>query len=279
MRVAVLGGGGQVAAALRLTQPRKAQVHYLTRNDLDITDSVAVATHSALDVDVIVNAAAYTDVDKAEANPDVAMAVNGRAPRYVAQRGPYVVQLSTDYVFGGNFQAPLRIDAPTAPASVYGATKLAGERAVLETTENAAVVRMAWVYSGNTLPEHRCFVSTMLRLAKQPGEIRVVNDQVGSPTYAIDLARGLWELMEQRPRGVLHAVGPGQASWWEVAREVFAQAGADPNRVLPCSSEEFPRPAPRPAWSVLDHSSWIAAGLRPLPAWQTGVARAAAAKI
>lgn len=280
MRVAVTGGGGQVAAALRLTQPPHAQAHYLTRGDLDITDSVAVATHPALDVDVIINAAAYTAVDDAERGAEVAQAVNAAAPGFLAQRGPYLVQLSTDYVFGGNLRRPLRIDDPTSPTTVYGATKLAGERAALAASNNVAVVRTAWVYSGNTLPEHTCFVSTMLRLAAGgDGEIRVVDDQIGSPTYALDLARGLWELAELRPTGVLHAVGAGQASWWEVARETFAAAGYDPNRVLACSSEDFPRPAARPAWSVLDTSSWIAAGLCPLPAWQTGVARATMARI
>lgn len=279
MRVAVVGGGGQVAAALRLTQPPDAQVHYLTRTELDITDPTAVAAHPALDVDVIINAAAYTAVDQAEENPGQAMAINGHAPRYLAQRGPYIVQLSTDYVFGGNFQHPLRIDDPTAPASVYGSTKLVGEQAVLTTAARAAVIRTAWVYSGRTLPMHSCFVSTMLELAAQQRDIQVVNDQIGSPTYAIDLARGLWDVVAQQPEGILHAVGEGQASWWDVAREVFECAGADPSRVLPCTSEQFPRPAPRPAWSVLDTSSWKAAGFQPLPAWQTGVARATTARI
>ncbi|MDO5077229.1 dTDP-4-dehydrorhamnose reductase [Corynebacterium sp.] len=279
MRVAVTGGDGQVAAALRLTQPPHAQAHYLTRGQLDITDRRAVAEHPALEVDVIINAAAYTAVDAAESDAATAMAINGHAPSYLAQRGPYLVQLSTDYVFGGNRRRPLRIDDATAPSTVYGATKLAGERAAMEVSNNLSVVRTAWVYSGNTLPNHGCFVSTMLRLAAGDGEVRVVDDQVGSPTYALDLARGLWEVAQFRPRGVLHAVGAGQASWWDLARETFRAAGADPERVIACSSQDFPRPAARPTWSVLDSSSWEAAGLRPLPAWQTGVARATTARI
>ncbi|MBI9001672.1 dTDP-4-dehydrorhamnose reductase [Corynebacterium sp. CCM 9185] len=295
MEVAVTGSNGQVASALKLTVPDGIKVTWLDREALDVTSRESVAACGALEsADVVVNTAAFTDVDAAEdpeRRPEVD-ALNTRAPELLAARcaetGARFIHLSTDYVFGATGDAagvPLPVDAPTEPDSVYGTTKRAGECAVATIAETmgirATVVRTAWVYSGALLPEHRDFVGTMLRLAAGNGPVRVVDDQIGNPTYAVDLARGLWRLVSDRsaPTGVLHAVGSGYTNWFGLARQVFAEAGADPERVEPCSSAEFPRLAPRPAWSVLDTGAWRALGYGELPEWRSGVARAVGARL
>ncbi|MBI8989577.1 dTDP-4-dehydrorhamnose reductase [Corynebacterium meridianum] len=295
MDVAVTGSNGQVASALRLTAPEGIRVRWLDHRALDVTSLEAVTTSAALSgADVVINTAAFTDVDGAEdpARRTEVDALNVRAPELLAGRcaetGARFMHLSTDYVFGSTASAelgPLTVDAPTDPDSVYGITKLAGERAVGEVAERrgvrATVVRTAWVYSGALLPGHRDFVGTMLRLAAGDGPVRVVDDQIGNPTYAVDLARGLWRLVadESAPTGILHAVGTGCTSWFGLARHVFAEAGADPGRVEPCGSREYPRPAPRPAWSVLDTGDWCALGYGQLPEWRSGVARAVGARL
>ena len=175
--------------------------------------------------------------------------------------------MSTDYVFAGDGNRPYRVGDPTGPRTVYGRTKLAGERAVLDRLPSAHVVRTAWLYTG----DGNDFVATMLRLERERDTVRVVDDQVGCPTYAADLADGILELAARAgavPGGVLHATNSGEASWFDLARAVFAEAGADPGRVQPCGSDEFVRPAPRPAYSVLDGSAWAAAGLTPLRPWR-----------
>ncbi|MCK7637692.1 dTDP-4-dehydrorhamnose reductase [Corynebacterium pygosceleis] len=295
MDVAVTGSSGQVASALKLTVPDGVRVRWLDRRGLDVTSEPDVGASAALaGVDAVINTAAFTDVDAAEdpARRDEVEALNVRAPELLARRcaetGARFIHLSTDYVFGatgGADHVPLSVDAPTVPDSVYGITKLAGERAARAVAENGdarvTVVRTAWVHSGAMLPDHRDFVGTMMRLAAGEGPVRVVDDQIGNPTYAVDLARGLWRLVADgsAPDGVLHAVGSGHTSWFGLARQVFTEAGADPGRVEPCSSAEFPRPAPRPAWSVLDTEAWCALGYGELPEWRSGVARAVGARL
>ncbi|MEV6659309.1 dTDP-4-dehydrorhamnose reductase [Nocardia fluminea] len=236
------------------------------RAELDITDRAAVdavLTPGA----VLINCAAYTAVDAAETDVAAAFAANATGPGVLAAAcaaaGARLIHVSTDYVFPGTARTPYEPDDPTGPETVYGRSKLAGEQAVLAL--GAQVVRTAWVYSG----VEGDFVATMRRLEAERDTVTVVNDQLGSPTSAADLAAGLLELSTRpdAPR-VLHATNSGTATWFDLAAAVFTELGADPGRVLPCTSSEFPRPAPRPAYSVLSPAVWNAAGLTPLRPWR-----------
>ncbi|GAA4473145.1 dTDP-4-dehydrorhamnose reductase [Rhodococcus olei] len=266
--ILVTGAGGQLGTQLTRRAADGLPVRGLTSADLDITDPDAV--RDAVEPGaVVLNCAAYTAVDAAETDEAAATAGNVTGPRILAEAtaraGARLVHVSTDYVFAGDASAPYDVDAPTGPRTVYGRTKLAGERAVLAADPSAVVVRTAWVYTGTGSD----FVATMLRLERDRDTVDVVDDQVGSPTYAGDLADALLELATRpRVRGrVLHATNAGRASWFDLARAVFAGVGADPDRVRPCTTDRFPRPAPRPAYSVLSPASWAAAGLTPLRPW------------
>lgn len=278
----VTGAGGQLGRDL-LTALEGQDVTGLTRDDLDLTDQTAVRravaqwVEAGEDDSVIVNAAAYTAVDAAESDEELATVVNGHAPGWISAATAgraKLIQVSTDYVFDGSSTTPYCPDDPTAPATAYGRSKLAGERAVLDGPTTAWVVRTAWLFSrygGN-------FVDTMLRLQADRNTVDVVADQRGSPTWAAHLAAGLVELGESSvPPGVQHCTGAGQTTWYGLAREVFAAAGADPDRVRATTTDRFPRPAPRPVYSVLSTESWIAAGLAALPAWEQAVRAAVAA--
>ncbi|MFD3427963.1 dTDP-4-dehydrorhamnose reductase [Nocardia fluminea] len=236
------------------------------RAELDITDRAAVDAALTPGA-VLINCAAYTAVDAAETDVDAAFAANATGPGVLAAAcaaaGARLIHVSTDYVFPGTARTPYEPDDPTGPETVYGRSKLAGEQAVLAL--GAQVVRTAWVYSG----VEGDFVATMRRLEAERDTVTVVNDQLGSPTSAADLAAGLLELSTRpdAPR-VLHATNSGTATWFDLAAAVFTELGADPSRVLPCGSSEFPRPAPRPAYSVLSPAVWNAAGLTPLRPWR-----------
>jgi dTDP-4-dehydrorhamnose reductase len=248
----------------------------LGRAELDLTDEAA--TRAAVqkwlagargDRAVLVNAAAYTAVDAAETDEATAQVVNGDAPGWLAEemadRGR-LVHVSTDYVFDGTATEPYPVDAPTAPRSAYGRTKAAGERAVAAAGGDATVVRTAWVYGRHGAN----FVRTMVRLERERDTVSVVDDQTGSPTWSADLAAGLVALAA-RPEPmppVLHYTNAGAVTWYGLARAVFGELGADPERVRPITTAAFPRPAPRPAYSVLDGSVWDAAGLPVRRAWQ-----------
>nr|WP_156371252.1 dTDP-4-dehydrorhamnose reductase [Nocardia arizonensis] len=264
-RLVVTGSGGQVGTELMRRAP---DARGYTRAELDITDAAAVRAAVAAG-DVVLNCAAYTAVDRAESDVDAAFAVNETGPAVLAEAcarvGARLVHLSTDYVFPGDGERPYAVDDSTGPATVYGRSKLAGERAVLDLAPAAHVVRTAWVYRGTGSD----FVATMRRLEAEQETVDVVDDQRGSPTYAADLAAGLLELAARpdAPR-VLHATNAGAATWFEVARAVFEEIGADPARVRPTDSAAFPRPAPRPAYSVLSDRAWRAAGLTPLRPWR-----------
>ena len=247
--------------------------------EVDITDPAAVAA-AVEPGSVVINAAAYTAVDAAETDEERAAAVNGTGPGVLAavcaDKGAHLVHVSTDYVFAGDATEPYRVDAPTGPRTAYGRTKLAGEQAVLAALPSAHVVRTAWVYTG----DGNDFVATMRRLERERDTLRVVDDQRGCPTYARDLADALLELAGRAagvPGGILHATNTGEATWFDLARAVFAEIGADPERVHPCSSDEFVRPAPRPAYSVLDGGAWAQAGLTPLRPWREALHAALAA--
>ncbi|WP_190130911.1 dTDP-4-dehydrorhamnose reductase [Streptomyces mashuensis] len=253
----------------------------LDRHALDVTDAAAtfaaVARHRPA---VVVNCAAWTAVDAAEARPGEAMKVNGDGPAHLARAcrasGARLLQLSTDYVFAGDARVPYRELDPPDPRTSYGRSKLAGERAVLEILPEAGyVVRTAWLYGAGG----RNFVSTMIRLEARQETVTVVDDQHGQPTWSADLAErlvalGTAALRDAAPPGVYHATNTGAATWCGLARETFALLGADPGRVRPTTSEALGRPAPRPGFSVLDQGRWREAGLEPLRDWRRALAAA-----
>ena len=273
MRWLVTGASGQLGHHL-LTRLGGEDVVGLSRAELDITDAAAVA--EALDThrpDVVLNAAAYTAVDAAESDEATALAVNGTGPATVAaalrDRPGRLVHISTDYVFSGEHDVPYEPGDPVGPRTAYGRSKLAGERAVCAALpERAWIVRTAWVHGG----PGRNFVSTMLRLEAERETLTVVDDQIGSPTWAGDLAAALVELgRSDVPGGTLHFANAGQGSWFDLARAVFEERGADPSRIQPISSDQFPVPAPRPAWSVLSSAAWVRAGLSAPRPWREAV--------
>ena len=249
----------------------------LGRDELDITDLRAVdALVARLRPDVVVNAAAYTAVDAAEADEPAAHAVNAAGPAALAtalsRHGGRLVHISTDYVFDGEATSPYAVDDPTGPRSAYGRTKLAGEQAVRALLPDTGyVVRTAWVYGAVGAN----FVKTMVRLEGERDTVSVVDDQRGSPTWSADLARGLVELGRSSVRaGTYHCTNSGDTTWFGLTRAIFAELGADPQRVLPTTTDAFPRPAPRPAYSVLSGQAWLDAGLTPLPDWADALHRA-----
>ncbi|ACZ83656.1 dTDP-4-dehydrorhamnose reductase [Streptosporangium roseum] len=268
----ITGASGMLATELlgRL-QAAGESVLALRRDELDLRDGPAVRhLVSACRPDTVVNCAAWTAVDDAETREAEALAVNGHGVRALAEAcerlGARMIQPSTDYVFDGTALDPYREDARTCPVNAYGRTKLAGEHAVLEVLpETGYVVRTAWLYGATG----KNFVRTMAELERTRPSLEVVDDQVGPPTWAGDLAAGIIELGRTGPPpGVYHATGSGQTSWYGFAREIFKLVGADPDRITPVSTKEFARPAPRPAYSVLGHERWSLAGLPPMRDWR-----------
>jgi dTDP-4-dehydrorhamnose reductase len=239
-----------------------------TRSDLDITDPVAVLT-AVEGHDVVVNCAAWTAVDDAESHEEAAYAVNatgaGNLAKACAATGSWLVHVSTDYVFAGDATSPYAEDAPLAPRSAYGRTKAAGERAVVTALpDRSLVVRTAWLYGAHG----PSFVRTIAGLELSRDTIEVVDDQRGQPTWSADLAARLVAAVDAEvPPGIYHGTASGETTWFGLARRVFELLGADPGRVRPTTTDRFPRPAPRPAYSVLGHDAWTAAGLDPMRRW------------
>ena len=264
MRLLVTGAAGMLGRdVVAAAESAGHDVTGLARRDLDITDPDAVrAAVAAARPDAVVNCAAWTDVDGAEEHEADATRVNGDGAGHVAAAAPYVVHVSSDYVFDGTASEPYREDDPTGPASAYGRSKLAGELAVAANGEHA-VVRSAWLFGVHG----RNFVATMLRLAEDRDEVSVVADQIGCPTFTGHLAPALVEIAERRLSGILHVAGGGSCSWHELAQATFDEAGVDCT-ALPVTSAEFPRPAPRPAWSVLGSTRPDAPAL---PPWRDGL--------
>lgn len=246
------------------------------RDDVDIVDPAAV-TALVRDVDVVVNCAAFTAVDAAEADEATAFAVNAVGPANLARAtrriGARLVQISTDYVFDGQATMPYPVAAPIAPRSAYGRTKAAGEWAVRAEAPDHLVVRTAWLYGAHGA----CFPKTILRVAREKGGVEVVADQVGQPTWTVDLASLILRLVRARvPSGTYHGTSEGRTSWYEFARAVVAAAGMDPGVVRPTTSADFVRAAERPAFSVLGHDELAAAGVAPIGPWDERWAKAAA---
>jgi len=246
------------------------------RGELDITDLAAVR-EAVAGYDVIINAAAYTAVDAAEEHEADAYLVNAIGPRNLAIGAAFVgaklVQISTDYVFDGAGSAPYVEDTAIDPINAYGRTKAAGEQFVL--TEHPAgsyIVRTAWLYGAHG-PN---FGRTMLTLAAGRDTVSVVADQFGQPTWTVDLAAQIVALLDaDAPAGIYHGTNAGKTSWFGFAQAVFESAGLDPERVEPTDSTKFVRPAARPAYSVLGHDAWAAAGLTPMRDWRDALAAAA----
>lgn len=271
--VLVTGAAGMLARDL--VPALRAAGHDVTplpRADLDITDPIAcraaVAGH-----DLVVNTAAWTAVDDAETHEAQAFSVNAvgaaNLARAAAAEGARMVQLSTDYVFDGHATTPYAADAPVCPRSAYGRTKVAGEWAVRALCPQSWVVRTAWLYGAGG-PN---FVATMRRLAGERETVSVVDDQVGQPTWTVDVADLIVRLVASPAAyGIYHATSQGQVSWYGFTRAIFEELGLDPERVRPTTTDAFPRPAPRPAWSVLSHDTLVSAGIEPIRRWREALA-------
>jgi dTDP-4-dehydrorhamnose reductase len=232
----------------------------LPRAELDVTDAAAVT--EALRGATVINCAAYTDVDGAEADTDTALAVNERGARNVAEAAARVIYVSTDYVFDGSKPTAYVESDPVNPLSAYGRSKLAGERATLTASPHSLIVRTSWLFGAGG----RNFVDTMLRRGEEGAPLRVVDDQVGCPTFSAHLAEALVALAEGHEHGFLHVAGTGKCSWFGFARAIFDRAGIEAD-LEPCTTAEFPRPATRPANSTLVSER----GAPELPAWQEGL--------
>jgi len=274
MRVLIFGAAGMLGSDLCSAAPEGVTPIPLDIADVDITERSQVA--AALDdarPDWVINAAAYTAVDRAEAERSVAHAVNALGARHVAEaaasRRVGIVHFSTDYVFAGTTTRPYHESDPVAPVNAYGESKLRGEEAVLGSGAHALVVRTQWLFgrAGKSFPR------TMWERAAAHLPTRVVNDQIGRPTYTRDLASATWRLVDERTSGIVHVTNGGApATWYEVARAVFERAGV-PSLVTPCSTADFPTPARRPPYSVLSTARLEHLLGAPLPDWRDGLGR------
>lgn len=267
-RYLITGASGMLGTDL-IDVLQGREVTALGRADLDVTDLDA-ARQAVAGHDVVINAAAYTKVDDAETNEDAAYAVNALGAQNLAiaarEAGAKLIQVSTDYVFDGSATTPYAENTPHAPISAYGRTKAAGEKLALdEHPDGTYIVRTAWLY-GQHGPN---FAATMIRLSASHPTVSVVTDQLGQPTWTKDLARQIVALADaDAPAGVYHGTNAGQGSWFDFTRAIFTEVGLDPERVGKTDSASFVRPAPRPAYSVLGHDGWAAAGLSPLRDWR-----------
>ncbi|MCM2389712.1 dTDP-4-dehydrorhamnose reductase [Streptomyces albipurpureus] len=277
----VTGAGGMLGRDVlaELVAAPGTAVTGRTRGELDLTDPeavrAAVAAHR-----VVVNCAAWTDVDGAEADEAAATAVNGTGVRHLAdacaETGAVLLHISTDYVLPGDADRPYAEDAPTGPLNAYGRGKLLGERMVAELLPRSGyTVRTAWLYG----TRGHNFVATMLELARRRATVEVVADQYGQPTWSAVLARqvaalGRAALAGRAPAGVYHGTAAGSTTWYGLAREVYRLSGLDPDRVRPVDSKAFPRPAVRPAYGVLGHGGWARTGVCCQPSWRDQLATA-----
>ncbi|MGF1648627.1 MAG: dTDP-4-dehydrorhamnose reductase [Kineosporiaceae bacterium] len=277
----VTGAGGMLGADLVTAfLESDHEVTALARADLDVSDAAAVA-EAVAGHDVVVNCAAWTSVDDAETHEAAAFAVNAVGAQHVARAaraaGARLVHVSTDYVVGDaagpaapaaggvERRRPLPENVPLAPAGAYGRTKAAGEWAVRAECPEAYVLRTAWLYGAHGA----CFPRTIARLAAERDALSVVDDQHGQPTWTVDVAALVLRLLAAQPEpGVYHATSAGWTTWFAFAGEVVAAAGRDPDMVSAATSAEFPRPAPRPAWSVLGHDRLKAVGIAPIGPWR-----------
>ncbi len=270
--ILITGCNGQLGNEMKLLAAENPQFNYFFTDvaELDITNEQAVNNYVVEhEIDCIVNCAAFTAVDKAESNEQLCDMLNHIAPGYLAkainQRNGYIIQVSTDYVFDGTNHTPYREEEPTCPTSVYGRTKLAGEEVVLASCPKAMIIRTAWLYStfGNN------FVKTMLRLGREKDKLGVIFDQIGTPTYARDLALAIFTAMNQGIKpGIYHFSNEGVISWYDFTKAIHRIAGITSCHVSPLHTSEYPTPAARPHYSVLDKTKFKETYNVEVPYWE-----------
>lgn len=288
MNILVTGANGQLGNEIRIVARESRKDHYiftdvtdvegLSTSRLDMTDAEAVrAMVREQNVRVIINCAAFTNVDAAESNLYAAELLNAKAPRILAEAmrevGGLLIHISTDYVFGGEpYNAPCREDQRGTPTGVYGRTKMQGEEAIIASGCRYLIFRTAWLYS----EFGQNFVKTMLKLTAEKPELKVVFDQVGTPTYALDLARAIYYIIEERKyegsEGVYHYSNEGVTSWFDFTRVIAQMAGYTACNIKPCHSDEFPSPVKRPAYSVLDKTKFKETFALNVPYWMESLA-------
>ena len=264
MKILITGSNGMLGHDLIDVLKSKHELILTTSKTLDITDKDnTIEFIKENKPDIVINSAAYTDVDGCETNQDLAYGVNGDGVRNLALGCKEVdcplVHVSTDYVFDGTARDPIEEDGEIGPISVYGKSKLRGEEAIQDILDKYFIIRTAWLYGING----KNFPKTMLELAQNHSEITVVYDEVGTPTYTPDLAKGISELIETDHYGIYHLTNSGNCSWCEFARYIFEVADVDV-KVIPVTASEFARPAPRPSYSVLENRKWVENGFEPL---------------
>lgn len=272
MKWAITGGSGQLSRSL-VDLLDKEGVPYIawSHKDLDVADDSSISVIKEISPDLLINCAAWTNVDAAEEFPEKATRVNQVGPRNMARAAKELkiplIHISTDYVFSGQSRQPWSTDSKTEPISTYGLSKLLGEKEISKNLDaDFYILRTAWLYG----PYGRNFSKTILKKAlTSKDSINVVNDQIGQPTTTKSLAEQIFKVAKQGiPSGTYHATNTGQASWWDFAREIFELAGEDVERVRPSTSEDFPSNVKRPKYSVLDQSAWSKVGMETMPEWR-----------
>jgi len=271
-KVLITGANGQLGKELvELFTEKGFEVYGFGRDKMDITNQAQVQEIiSTLKPNIVLHSAAHTQVDLAESEPDQAFLINAYGTRNVAVAaetvGAKLVYVSTDYVFDGTNDEPYNEFSPTSPLGVYGKSKLAGEQFVRDLHSKFFIVRTSWVYGKYGAN----FVKTMLKLGEERKELSVVSDQIGCPTYTLDLANAILELVNSEKYGIYHISNSGSCSWYELAKEIFKEAKME-IKVIPCTTAEFPRPAARPAYSVLEHMSIELNQFSSIRSWREGL--------
>ena len=271
MKILITGSNGMLGHDLIEALKDNHELVLTTSRTLDITDKEQVFDFiSQNKPDIVINSAAYTDVDGCEENQDLAYGINGEGVKNLAfacrEADSALLHISTDYIFNGENTRPWVEDDEIGPISVYGKSKLKGEQAILEILDKFFIVRTAWLYGING----RNFPKTMLELAENHSQITVVYDEVGTPTYTPDLANAISQLIETEHYGIYHITNSGSCSWCEFAKYIFEVAGKDVE-VIPVTAAEFARPAPRPHYSVLENRNWIEKGFEPLRSYKEAI--------
>lgn len=280
--VLITGAGGQLGQSLRKTLPAGMKAHFARKSDLDLCDTASIETWLAMNrADIIINAAAYTKVDQAEKEHDAAFAGNETAVRNLAvaakKSGSHVIHISTDFLFHGAFNRPIDETGKIQPVGVYAESKAAGEQALIAEKIPSTIVRTSWLYS----EFNANFMKTMIRLGREKNEVRVIADQHGSPTYAVDLARGLWQMVAQlrsKPAKapateIYHFSNFGVTTWYDFATAILGIAGLR-TPVEPILTEEYPLPTPRPAYSALWPRKFAKDLHFPIRHWRTALVEA-----
>lgn len=279
MKWLIVGGSGQFGLALQ-DELASREIDFVVGNSSELDIRKPLIVNQIIDFikpNIIVNAAAWTNVDAAESNEADVYSINALGPQNLAisarKIGARFVHISTDYVFSGQGSKPWVVTDRHNPQSVYGKTKSEGEKLILgDYSEESYIVRTAWLYSAN----RKNFAKTIAKLAlRDESEIRVVNDQIGQPTFAGDLAKQVIDLvLSDASVGIYHGTNSGQATWFEFAQEILRLTGADISRVIPISTSEYPRPAKRPAFSVLNHDDWLKTSIEPMRNWKIALTEA-----